>query len=382
MAKWRLQYTVSTDAPLLPTHFRSHPMIMTPSERQSTCVRSVKNSSACRPCARSRRGACLWASRATHKVKEALSFLAGRHMSGSRVKGMKKVLAECSHVLVQSGPSHVACFVETKKKELCVPNVLLRVVETFDLTSAATCCSREDSALRPLSLSADMSWTSRALSKGHIDSQRSPPFPSCSSIFVEKSGPRTRVRHRWSALFAPPPSRLADISLHLLCSAGKCESTNLLLKERFCCGIVAAVHAFSVFCQECVVFCTPPILSLYTVVHPVVLIDPFVGNLSVVAHLPSGLHFVPRLFARRAHSPRFPSFLVCFDVFSNFWSADDENFRQRKSLHKWWSQFSGACRPCAWRTLTRAAQALAPLPEHDIPVRPEALVGLAKNGLQ
>ena len=104
---------------------------------------------------------------------------------------------------------------------------------------------------------------------------------------MKKSGPRTRVRHRWSALFAPPPSSLTDISLHLQCSACKCESNSLLLKERICYGIVTSVHAFSVFYQECVVFCTLPILSLYTVVHPLVLIDPSVGNLSVVAHLPS-----------------------------------------------------------------------------------------------
>ena len=58
--------------------------------------------------------------RATHKAKEALrmlsgkdgrSFLAGRRMSASRVKGKEKVGFQCSSVLVRSGLSRASCFV-------------------------------------------------------------------------------------------------------------------------------------------------------------------------------------------------------------------------------------------------------------------------------
>ena len=79
---------------------------------------------------------------------------------------------------------------------------------------------------------------SRTLKKGHIDSHRGPPSPVCSSIFRELSALRTRVRHRWSALFAPPPSRKAVISWYFLCSSCQCNCTNLLLKKRFCCETV------------------------------------------------------------------------------------------------------------------------------------------------
>ena len=81
--------------------FQQMMMMMVPLEkRQSTCVLWVKQSGACRPCARERRGACLWAIRATHKAKG--SFLAGRRKFPSRVKGEEKLLAQCSHALDHS----------------------------------------------------------------------------------------------------------------------------------------------------------------------------------------------------------------------------------------------------------------------------------------
>ena len=74
--------------------------------------------------------------------------------------------------------------------------------------------------------------TSRALRKGSKDSQRGTPSPLCSSLFGEKNLLcEAALRHRWSALLAPPPSRLA-------CSACKGDCTSLQLEKRFCCETV------------------------------------------------------------------------------------------------------------------------------------------------
>ena len=105
--------------------FRRRPLVddKTPSEKESQCqLTNGDHDSPMRagPARAKRRGTCHWAIRATNKAKEALrmlsgkdgrSFLAGRRMSASRVKGKEKVGFQCSSVLVRSGLSRASCFV-------------------------------------------------------------------------------------------------------------------------------------------------------------------------------------------------------------------------------------------------------------------------------
>ena len=107
---------------------------------------------------------------ATHKVKEALRAPPGteghcwRRMSASRVKGNEKMLAQCSHVVVQSGPSHVACFAARKKKSTACPPYFF-------------------ASLKLLAVARTL--TSRALSE---EPQRLPQAPSISILFKQSLG--------------------------------------------------------------------------------------------------------------------------------------------------------------------------------------------------
>ena len=126
------------------------------------------------------------------------------------------------------------------------------------------------------SLSADMSWTSRALSKGHIGSS----IPFCSSIFGEKNlvhGPACDIdglrslplRLRgWPTLRDICCARLASAAAS--CSRKDSAVGSLLLYTLFRFSIKNVLS--SVLLRSCL--CT-------------LLIDPSVGSLSVVAHLPS-----------------------------------------------------------------------------------------------
>ena len=180
------------------------------------------------------------------------SFLAGRRMSASEVKGPEKIarsVLTCPPGSVGSVTWRMVCS-RKKKSSACLPHFF--------------------ASLKPLAAARTlMTW--KALSKGHKDSQKGPSSPFSSSIFgrifcsliPRDDGLRSLpLRLRGVPTFrdlycAPlasaiaPASNSRSHSRSFLCSACTRGSTSFLLKKRFCCGTLVengkawAAHALA-----------------------------------------------------------------------------------------------------------------------------------------